>query len=140
MRCSEPWWRLSEADPPGIVQRPPLELRHRRSHRSTAVVVVDMGGDPPVVSHRRRPLSGLCAGSEVLRARRPILIPAWRAVSTVRSVKAMDEITAGDVCTACGATVRATEVSERDAQGGVSMARVWSCGCDGVEGPQVADD
>jgi len=135
MGCSEPWWRLNEADPPRIVQRPPLELRHRNSHRSTAVVVVNMAGDRPAVSHRRRSLSGLCASSEVLR-----LIPAWRAVSTVRSVKATDEITAGDVCTACGATVRATEVSDRGAQGGVSMARVWSCGCDGVEGPQVADD
>ena len=99
--------------------------------------------------HGWRPSSGQPSPEAPVRAvreqrgaagSRSILIPAWRAVSTVRSVKAMDEITAGDVCTACGATVRATEVSERDAQGGVSMARVWSCGCDGVEGPQVADD
>ena len=71
-------------------------------------------------------------------------------------MKAMDDITAGDVCTRCGATVRPRRgpdgtleggvdiapshpASEGSLEAGVDIEPTWDCDCAGLEGPQVHD-
>ena len=77
------------------------------------------------------------------------------AVSTVRVVKAMNEITAGDVCRRCGAAVRrpsgpdgsleggveimpTRSVTDGSLEAGVDIAPAWECDCPDQEGPQVS--
>jgi len=81
---------------------------------------------------------------------------AGAVMATVRDMKAMNEITVGDVCSRCGATVRppsgpdgtleagvefapARSVTEGSLEGGVDIAASWDCDCDDDEGPQVPD-
>jgi hypothetical protein len=77
-------------------------------------------------------------------------------VATVRGVKAMNEITLGDVCVRCGAAVRqlsgpegtleggmdmapSRSVTDGSLEGGVDLAPLWDCDCGEIDGPQVPD-
>jgi len=77
-------------------------------------------------------------------------------VTTVRDVKAMNEISLGDVCGRCGAAVRplsgpegsleagvdiapSRSVTDGSLEGGLDLTPWWECDCDGNDGPQVPD-
>jgi hypothetical protein len=77
-------------------------------------------------------------------------------VTSVRDVKAMNEITPGDVCVRCGSAVHqlsgpegtleagvdmapSRSVTDGSLEGGVDLAPPWGCECGGIDGPQVPE-